>query len=55
MDLFAWHCSSNTIWVNISEDGIGGSCSTHDGGQKCMKGLVGKIEGKTVLEDLGVD
>jgi hypothetical protein len=26
--------------------------STHDGGKKCIGGLVGKTEGKTHLEDL---
>jgi len=29
--------------------------STHDGGEKCIGGLVGKPEGKTHLEDLIID
>jgi hypothetical protein len=29
--------------------------STHDGGEKCIGGLVGKPEGKTNLQDLIID
>jgi hypothetical protein len=33
---------------------VGGTCGTHGGGEMCLQGFVGRLEGKNHWEDLGV-
>jgi hypothetical protein len=33
---------------------VGGTCSTHEGGERCLQGFVGRPEGKNHWEDIGV-